>query len=230
VLVPPAQGSRQRSRPRPPQPPQAGGGTAGRRLGSEEEDRARAARRARGQIRRYAVANRLRYLWTFTYAGEGQHDRRQVVADWAAFVRRAQAAGIRLAWVRALELHPGGHGYHVHAAIAERVDHARMASLWGHGFVQYSERPRRGVSQREGYRRTARYIAKYVGKDADLTPPGTHAYEVAQGYAPEVVHVEHSTAEALIDLATRMLGQPTYVWSSSGDPEWCGPPAAYVSC
>jgi hypothetical protein len=85
----------------------------------EEEPRSdRSLRRARSAIRRYCQANRLDTLWSFTYAKEGgEWDRDVVQRQVAAFFRRMRERYGSFPYVWALELHPGGHGWHVHVVL-----------------------------------------------------------------------------------------------------------------
>lgn len=194
----------------------------------EAEDRERSRRRARGRLRRYAVANRCTRLVTLTYA-EGVYERAKVVEDWNAFARALRAAGYGQAWVRALELHPGGHGFHIHAGFSRWVDWEDLLRLWrgvvGAGGIDIRKmRSRRGG--REDARLAAGYLAKYAGKAA-VAAPGEHSYEVAQGYPVIPVEVEYATRAGLEELLLHRQGEPVYRWTSAEDPDWRGPPAAY---
>jgi hypothetical protein len=113
--------------------PQAGegGGCALARRGNEPSgnppDAARssaeASRRARAKLRRYCTANGLNRLGTLTYAGEGCHDARVLRGDVSEFFRALRsgldAGPIPYAWVP--QLHPGGHGWHVHFGLGRYV-------------------------------------------------------------------------------------------------------------
>jgi hypothetical protein len=96
-----------------------------------------AARRARAKIRRYAAANRLNRLGTFTYRGEGCHDPLRLPADLAGFFRelRAGLGAGRFAYVWVPQWHPGGHGLHAHFAVGRFVPRRLIERAWGHGFV-----------------------------------------------------------------------------------------------
>lgn len=207
--------------------PGAGGGEGGA-AGSSRE---RVARRARGRVRRYAVANGIRRMATFTYR-EGTFDRRQVKSDWAAFARELKARWPELAWVRVLELHPSGHGLHVHAGLSRAFPDERrtraLARLWGHGFVDVRKiRSRRGGH--EDARAAARYLAKYATKDRD-TSPGEHGYEVAQGHQPTTVRIRVWDAAAGRLAAIEAMGGevPSYEWDSGDSTRWTGPPVAFL--
>jgi hypothetical protein len=94
---------------------QPGRGTGG--AGSDpERSRAEAARRARGQVRRYCATNRLNRLGTLTYAGRGCHDPRALRADLAGLFRALRRAlgGEAFAYVWVPEWHKSGHGLHAH--------------------------------------------------------------------------------------------------------------------
>src|SRR5438105_1846283 len=96
-----------------------------------------AGRRARGKIRRYCAANGLNRLGTLTYAGEGCHDPRAVRADVGAFFKELRAGtgreAIPYVWVP--QLHPGGHGWHVHFGVGRFVPRGVIERAWGRGFV-----------------------------------------------------------------------------------------------
>jgi hypothetical protein len=192
------------------------------------ENQRRASRRSKGRVRRYAVANRCTRLWTFTY-GQANHSTARAKRDWAAFARRLKERRPDLAWVRVLELHPGGHGVHIHAGLSEYLPKPELARLWGHGFVDARKiRTKRGGG--EDARAAARYLAKYATKAAE-TSPGEHAYEVAQGHQPVAVRVRAWESHQLYrELVGLMWGEvPSYEWDSSGDPEWRGPPVRFLS-
>jgi len=162
------------------------------RSGSTPEENARRAHsRARAEVRRYCAANQLTRLWTLTYE-HGTFDRRRVVRDVEAFCRRLRARFGELPYVYVLELHPGGHGWHVHIGLPARfMAHKVMGELWGHGFVQYADRQAKGMKTVGRARKLAGYLAKYLVKDFQRDDQGhvyrraprEHRYDVAQGYA-----------------------------------------------
>jgi hypothetical protein len=207
--------------------PGSGGGAGG--VGTS--DRERVARRARGRVRRYAVANRTRWLVTFTYR-VAVFDRLQVKRDWASFAREAKGRWPELAWVRVLELHPGGHGLHVHAGWSRSVGAERrtreLAKLWGHGFVDARKiRSKRGGH--EDARAAARYLAKYATKERE-TNAGEHGYEVAQGHQPVVRRLRAwDAAGARLEAIRAMGGElPAYEWESGSCELWRGPPVCFI--
>lgn len=193
----------------------------------------RSIRRSRAALRRYAAANRLRILATLTYAGEGVHGFDRLRADVAYFERRFRAAYPRTAFALAFELHPGGHGWHVHMAVPSYVPKDRLARLWGHGFVDIREvRGRTGTRPgRDAARRVARYLAKYVAKDGAAIPPGRQRYAVRSGFQPRCEVVEVGEAAALEGAYAWLIGEgdPAYVWASMGDADWTGPPVIYAA-
>lgn len=194
---------------------------------------ARSTRRSRGRMRRYAVANRLRIMVTLTYAGVGCHDFDRFRADVAQFERRLRKRYPRAAFACAFELHPGGHGWHAHAAIPGYVPEPLMRRLWGHGHVFLQAFRGRGGTRRgrEASRAVARYLAKYIAKGADV-PPGRQRYTVRQGYQPECVEgwIEGpSGLEAAYAWVMGTTRPPQYAWASAGDPEWTGPPVVFAA-
>lgn len=164
------------------------------RSGGNDVDHARrAAARARTQVRRYCKANRIRRMWTLTYA-RARWERAAVVRDVLTFAERMRVRFGDVAWIAALELHPDGHGWHVHFGLPARFfDHAEMTALWRHGFVQFSDGPwsEKGVGGHELARRLSGYLAKYLVKDCQEDGSGhrwerkrgEHRYLVAQGHA-----------------------------------------------
>lgn len=194
-----------------------------------------AARRARGQIRRYCASNRLNRLGTLTYGGEGCHDAHVLRRDVGGFFRRMRRElggdGFPYLWVP--EWHPGGHGLHVHFAVGRYIPQRLIRDTWGRGHVHIKllgELPT-GSGDLAEARLAAGYLAKYAGKAMeDDRPPGLHRYEVAQGFAPFSVTCESETVEEVIETASIVMGsEPTRVWHSSRSEGWLGPPACWMA-
>lgn len=211
----------------------------------EEQERrdkanlARANRRRRAEMRRYMVQNKLTVLWTFTYAGEGEHNRERVLADFAAFLRRFREAFGRHPYLYVFELHPGGHGWHVHCALPGlHFSHKRMGELWGHGFVHYrkakdffagdddgqGDELGGGRGGRQDARRLSKYLAKYMAKDMD---PGKrrHGYEVGEGFSVRVRTFRLLPSLSAVRKLVNHLGLGELSWHSSDIWKgWEGPP------
>jgi hypothetical protein len=194
-----------------------------------------AARRARGQVRRYCAENRLNRLGTLTYAGEGQRDPKGLRRDVAEFfraLRRELGQSFPYLWVP--EWHPGGHGLHVHFAVGRFVAQGAIERRWGRGHVHIKllgDLPVGSGSLGEA-RLAARYLSKYVTKDLGSggQPRGLHRYEVAEGFQPPWTEIVGETKAAVLNAASfRMHGEPAHVWQSSAEPEWAGPPAVFAS-
>jgi hypothetical protein len=88
-------------------------------------------------VRRYCAANGLNRLGTLTYAGVGCHDPQVLRGDMAEFVKGLRAGigagAVPYVWVP--QLHPGGHGWHVHFGVGRYVPRTLIERAWGHGFV-----------------------------------------------------------------------------------------------
>jgi len=193
------------------------------------------ARRARGRLRRYCAANRLNRLGTLTYAGEGCHDPLAVREHLGAFFRslRRQLGGQALPYAWATEWHPGGHGLHVHFAVGRYVRRSFITTAWPRGFVHIKllgDLPV-GFGAFEEARLAARYLAKYVGKDAgERLPRGLHSYEVAQGFQPRLEVITGRSAGEVVRHASDQMGaQPSHLWRSMGVADWYGPPAVWAA-
>lgn len=182
-----------------------------------------AGARAKRQVRRYCAANRLAYLWSLTYAGEGTRDHALVRGHVRGFFRRLRmVVGRRFPYLWTTEWHPGGHGLHVHFALGEYVAQPAVAAAWGHGivFVRGPKRKVYGQDAREQGRRVGRYVGKYVGK-SPAAPSGKHRYEVAQGFQPQERLFAAHDLVAAVDLAcAEMGGPPARIWDSASDPNW----------
>jgi hypothetical protein len=208
--------------------------------------REEAARRAQVKIRRFCAANRLNRLGTLTYGGEGLHDPDRLRLDVAEFFKRLRA-GIEVKYLPARvrtgnpfpylwvpQWHPGGHGLHVHFAVARYIPRGVIEAAWPHGFVNIKllSNLSTGSGPLEEARHAARYLARYVGAqlDDERRRLGLHRYEVAQGFQPVVVKLHGRTADELIERASVQLGaRPSRVWRSDQAKEgWHGPPACWV--
>src|SRR3990172_591074 len=171
-----------------------------RRESDPERSAGEAARRARGQIRRYCASNRLNRLGTLTYAGAGCHDAHVLRSDVGGFFRRMrrELGGDAFPYLWVPEWHPGGHGLHVHFAVGRYVPHGLIRETWARGIVHIKllgDLPVGSGALAEA-RLPARDFGEYAGKAIDDDrPSGLHRYEVAQGFAPLSVSCEGETVE-----------------------------------
>ena len=193
-----------------------------------------AARRARTHVRRYCADNRLNRLGTLTYRGEGQHDPKALRLDIGEFfrgLRRDVGRSFPYLWVP--EWHPGGHGLHVHFAVARFIAQGAIKRRWGRGHVHIKLLGNLPVgSGTLGEARLAsRYLSKYLAKNLDVggQPAGLHRYEVAEGFQPASIELLGETKAEVLQAATdRMGAAPVKVWHSSEQREWPGPPAVWA--
>jgi hypothetical protein len=193
------------------------------------KNRERANKRARVALRRYCVKNRLQKMLTLTYA-DSVVDHRQVKDDVnALFVRWRSLKGDRaFPYAYVLELHPGGHGLHVHIAVPLHFIEKRwLEETWGHGFVNYRD-PKflRDRDKRECARRLSGYLAKYVAKDLGTShEKHSHRYEVAQGFGVEIDRSSFRTLSEAIHWLSNYPGERfVQVWDSNEEVDWEGPP------
>jgi len=195
---------------------------------------AEAARRARGQVRRYGAGNRLNKLGTLTYRGEGCHDPRELREHVGLFFRdlRSGLGGEPLPYLWVPEWHPKGHGLHVHFAVGRFVKKSLIHSAWGRGFVHIKLLGdlRVGSGALSEARLAARYLGKYVGKSFEQERiAGLHRYEVAQGFHPAKERIHGRTRALVLDAASERLGcAPDRVWASEQEQDWKGPPAVWA--
>jgi hypothetical protein len=214
--------------------------------GDRERARAEGGRRARMTMRLYCVSNRLSRLGTLTYAGDGLHDPDELRVHVGEFFKRLRV-GIRVTQLPARVLpgdafpylwvpqwHPGGHGLHVHFAVARYIPRGVIEASWPHGFVHIKllSDLSTGSGPLEEARLAARYLARYMGSqlEDERRRLGLHRYEVAQGFQPVEVKLHGRTADEVIEQASVRLGaNPTRVWRSDEAKEgWYGPPACWA--
>jgi len=132
----------------------------------------------------------------------------------------------RLKYAYVLEVHPEGHGYHVHVALNRFVGFLTIRKHWPHGFIDI-RRIKVGTGQvpaQESSRRAAQYLAKYQSKAEDEgRQPGGHRYERSQGGTPVAITVESDSWEALVSwLQSKIRGPIVYRFDSRQAVEWKG--------
>ncbi|MBA7540069.1 hypothetical protein ES705_32358 [subsurface metagenome] len=90
-----------------------------------------------------------------------------------------------LAYISVLELHPGGHGYHVHMIINSPYvpQSTWQDDYWQKGIVHIKSLAR--VSTTAGVIDITNYLCKYLEKDAPNVPSGSRRYNVSQAW-PEL--------------------------------------------
>jgi hypothetical protein len=198
----------------------------------DESNRERASRRARTRLRRYAVANRLRYLWVLTIdpAASGALERdltrsKRAVAEWVKRGLRGEV-GYEGAYVIGFERHKSG-AWHINVLLGEYLPQDRMTASWGRGHTWVSKfRGRQGESMRDAARRAAGYVAKYVSKEFADLPGGVHRYEVAQGFAVREVRVFALSATGLVEECGREI---LYRFDAPAAESGRGPPIVWAA-
>lgn len=184
-------------------------------LRRDEQNRARATRRARGRVRRFCVANECAYLWTLTLA-EQTHDDAEVARLVESFVRRVRAhRRRRFPYVWVLERHKSG-AVHVHVALNTYLPIDKLRGMWGHGFVFVTgAKSQRRKGKHLGAAGVARYVAKYVGKEVS-SGGGRQSYRVAEGFQPLCLTAPAWSLNGAFGRAVAEFDgeAPAYVWRS----------------
>jgi hypothetical protein len=171
-------------------------------------------------------------MWTLTYAVPGgQHDRAAVVRDVQNFGKRIARRWRHLKWLAVLELHPGGHGYHVHMMVNAYVPQELVRALWGLGHTDVRLIRGKGVKDPlSGARAGAAYAAKYIAKDAasGAHERGDHRYLRRSDMPITTVEADGSWADLCSKVWAFFGGRVSWLWWSGDDPDWTGPPVLAV--
>ena len=196
-----------------------------------ERSAVEAARRARGQVRRYCAANRLNRLGTLTYGPPFCREPRQVRGHVRRFFRKLRSRTGPLPYLWVPELHADGERYHVHFAVGRYVRRSLIDEAWPHGFVHIKLIGDLSVGSGTlvEARVAARYLAKYVGKGLQAGAGGLHRYEVAQGFLPACRRITGPTLSEVLARACEVMGGvPDEVWDSATVEDWAGPHAVWA--
>lgn len=201
----------------------------------DAENEARSVRRSRSEIRRMCRQFKLCRMWTLTYAGEGCHDRTQLVRHLETFAREMKARWPEVVWLAVPELHPGGHGWHVHVAVSEFIHWRAFNAAWPHGQTESPRGPDgKRLAGKIDASVTASYLGKYVAKSLGegRTHLGQHRYFRPKGVEVEVDELRgrilaYDDARAV---AIAYFGgvPPAYEWTSDEQEDWPGPPVGYL--
>ena len=190
----------------------------------------RAQQRAVKSVRQFCVRWGLTKMWTFTFK-EAQWDKATVKALMNAFLMRWRMLNGNKAfpYLYVLELHPEGHGYHVHVAVPGGMftDFFQLRRVWGHGRIRFDVNNRRSGESRNDARRLASYLSKYLAKDLDIDHErGEHRYEPAQGFDVQTTRRWFPTFQEAVEfLSYRVAGEKfVEVWSDYEIEDWAGPP------
>jgi hypothetical protein len=199
-------------------------------LDREAQNERRANARAQKAVRQYCVRWGLTKMWTFTFK-TAQWDKKQVKAYMNAFLMRWRQlnGGKPFPYLYVIELHPEGHGYHVHVAVPTQMftEFFQLRRVWGHGRIRYDKRNRQSGESRNDARRLATYLSKYLVKDRyEDHSKGEHRYEPAQGFDVRVVRRWFPTFRAAVAFLTQGFSGEKFVqvWSDYEIDDWQGPP------
>lgn len=202
-------------------------------LEKEVDNLRRANARAVKMLRLFAVRWNLTKLWTFTVAPSAKIDRYSKPAVKGAvngFVQRWRAlnGGRDFPYLYVFEQHEDG-AWHVHFAVSADLftDFFQLRRVWGHGRINFENPKRRSGDPRDGARRLAGYLVKYIVKSmADNHVKGEHRYERAENFAVDVVRRSFSSKQEAVEfLMWRVKGEKfVEVWSDYEVESWSGPP------
>jgi hypothetical protein len=142
--------------------------------------------RARGKVRRYAVANGLSVFVTLTFAVAVDRVVARVLVKKFLGRLRHRYFGDLFPWVFVVEGNGSDARVHVHALLP-KVSGAALRDAWPCGCTDVAD-----LRSRTEVRKAAHYIAKDFDK---VREPRSHRYEVAQGFAPEAIRSHTDSPE-----------------------------------
>lgn len=200
----------------------------------------RARQRAKTRVRHLAKNLGVSHLLTLS-TRQRANTREEMLGYWARFLRLYErVSGDRLAFIEVLERHPTNREHlHIHAAVTSYLPVGRLRRLWyialgGKGCEKGSDTPgavhMREFRAKEAGRRSsrvARYIAKYMTKDA-AEEFNKKRYSCSR-HAAEGIEVQaqwldaESKADMLAELLTTFdlsLGSEDLWIASSGRRVW----------
>ena len=148
------------------------------------------------------------YFWTFTR--RKCENVRRVREEWNKALTYIRRALPRFCGVRVFELHPGGHGLHVHIVTnghfrVEVIRKALRRTGWGRIHVKHLKKDRA--------RALAGYVAKYVSKG--VRPPCLKGWRLWSAFGP----FEHCACK---DVFYDSPGKRLYQWLSEEIYGWEG--------
>ena len=166
------------------------------------EDLERSMRRARGKLRRLALANDFRWFVTLTFNPEkvDSFDAAAVVKKLNAWCSNmVQRKGLR--YILIPELHPTSGRIHFHGFFSDCVDavdsgHTDKQGHKIYNLPQWTLGFTTAIELYDDYSRAVGYVSKYIGKqDGKIT--GRWYYSGGDLREPEVTYAEISPAELL---------------------------------
>ena len=161
----------------------------------QAENLACSIRRAKKELKAL-VLNNVTSNWRFltlTYEGKGQTDRKQLSRDIEEMIRRMEEHTKKdIEYICSFEFHPGGHGYHAHLLLNYNFykNEVFQRLFWQKGFVRM-----RKLLHRKSPRcilREAKYMMKYVSKDAEKTEKGCKRYSASRNLIREAYIVAYN--------------------------------------
>ncbi len=172
-----------------------------------------AARRGHREVRRYAVANGLRYLVTLTYRDVVALDRERLWKDVANFVRRLKRH-VQTPFPYVAVVEDQGSRPHIHVLLGFGDCNVIRHAWGGRGSVDV-----RPPNKFSSIRSLAGYITK--GFKGAYGLPG-HRYRTGRGFKPEVISGSATNMEEAREAAIVMMGGeiPEEEWATQNEPGW----------
>lgn len=205
---------------------------------SPRADRTDSARRSARKCRNLIRQHSLTAMWTFTYPAPGQHDRDAAFAEVAAFLEDYGQPLLRgQGYVTVLELHPDGHGWHVHCFTGGGRYPKPVLGLVRHSWTRFLAR--RGFTPSGGATsvrvqvhlwRSGRSAGVYAGKYAvkafqeSARRKGARRYTLSLGLSLRVIRHTGSLLELLAPVPGLTLARH---WDCSEVEGWQGYPTTW---
>jgi hypothetical protein len=208
----------------------------GDKVTNKAENKLRAIRRARAQVRRGCLEIGAAYITTLTYH-ENMQDRLQALIDRQEFDRKMRKHYGSWDYVAVPEQQKRG-AWHWHIATGFKVDVEVALRAWrevtGDHSITQVHTGFKPDGKGNAYGKCSGYISKYIGKDLGEGEEFKHSYHVCRGSSVEVqkftirVGAPRETESMMIaDLTAHYLGLDFTMWCA---PVPAGSTFGFVRC
>jgi hypothetical protein len=200
----------------------------------------RSAVRAQKQVRRICNANRMRFMWTLTFAPPSkenngkwdcvpvceQRSYARVRQIWKSFLKRLRRKYPKTRWLVVFELHDSQKTsekkrstWHLHMATPDFLPWEEISALWKHGVVRFDDfaKGNKRSQRSDAVSNPGAYISKYIGKNFDPDNFNKKRYSRSRNtISPKKVSLEEFYANFL-GISTEVFRNERRIESEKGE-------------